>query len=267
MLVASLNGNRIEALMAERRTDYCCPQCNTLLVLKKGAIKVAHFSHKPPTDCTWGSAETQHHLRAKVILRDAFRAKGFLADYEVPIQSLQGDRRADVLVRTADGRFQWALEIQHTPILFDAIERRTGAYMAINLPVIWVGILNSAMRENATVIDGGILIRNYTIRPWEKWAHALAFKELWYIDPDEGTLWQGSFGEHLIHVESTSWYEPGGEERHAGGFTRSSKRWRTLTLKGPFNPSNVHLDARWRASWSSPVFRLPAGYFGRFVTG
>lgn len=133
----------------------------------------------------------------------------YIADYEVEVLSIQGDRRADLLITSPDGQ-RWALEIQHTPILYPAIEARTKAYIAARVPVLWVGILSSDMKAGAKPTSDGVVIRKYTIRPWEKWAQALAFKELWYVDPSDGTLWRGEFSEHLIHVEPTSWFESGG---------------------------------------------------------
>lgn len=267
MLAANLQGIRVDATSCEKGPSYECPRCQREVVLKKGRIKIAHFAHKPPTDCSWASAETQAHLGAKVVLRDAFRAMGYMADYEVPLLSTGGDRRADVLVKSPDGRRQWAIEVQHTPILYDAMESRTKGYMAANAPVLWLGILSPKMRDDASPTSGGMLIRQYTIRPWEKWAQALAFGELWYIDPAEGTLWRGTFSDYLIHVEATSWFESGGEERYAGGYSRRSKKWRTLMLEGPYYIHQVHLESSWRKAWISSAFNLPAGYFAKLMPG
>jgi len=227
--------------------------------LRKGAIKLAHFAHKPPTDCTWAKGETAAHRAAKVALRDAFRMMGYAADYEVEVLSIRGDRRADVLVTAPDGSQQWALEVQHTPILFPAIEARTQAYIAAQIPVLWLGILTEKMKADAEPTAGGVVIRQYTIRPWEKWAQALAFKELWFVDPEEETLWRGGFTDHMLYVESTTWYESGGVEQSAGGYSRRSARWRTLTLRGPYMAHQLTLGTKWRKPWSSSVFSLPGG--------
>ncbi|MBS1098420.1 hypothetical protein JK191_12840 [Gluconobacter sphaericus] len=103
--------------------------------------------------------------KRKSVLRDGFRALGYGADYEVELLSSGGDRRADVLITSPDRLKRWALEIQHTPILFDAIERRTKAYCTAQIPVLWMGILSRKMKDAAEPTTGGLIIRQYTIRP------------------------------------------------------------------------------------------------------
>ena len=264
MLTALCNGYRVDAASSERGPIYACPKCGSELTLKKGRIVVHHFAHKPPTDCTWASGETQAHLASKLVIRDAYRQRGYHADFEVEVLSSGGDRRADVLISTADGRQRIAIEVQHQPILFDAIEKRTLAYLQAEIPIMWIGILTNNMRADAAPVPSGLIIEKYTIRPWEKWAHAFFFKELWYIDPFEKTLWRGSFGDHIIEVPSSSWYGEGGEEKSAGGYTRRSKRWRTLQLDGPFDLSTIGIATKARKEWRSNVFNLPAGRFAHF---
>ncbi|OLP59591.1 hypothetical protein BJF93_20480 [Xaviernesmea oryzae] len=259
MLTANWNGSSVDAATSAKGFSYHCPECGHAVTLRKGQIKVAHFAHKPPADCYWAKGETAAHLEAKVALRDAFRRLGYVANYEVNVLSIQGDRRADVFVTSPDGQSRWAFEIQHTPILYPAIEARTKAYIAAQVPVLWVGILSPEMKENSKPTPGGIVISKYSIKPWEKWAKALGYNELWYVDPSDGSLWRGEFGDHTIDVASATWYETGGVERSVGGYTRKSKRWRTLTLHGPHGVHQLTIGAKWRTAWSSPAFSLPQG--------
>ncbi|QNA84453.1 hypothetical protein G4G27_10970 [Sphingomonas sp. So64.6b] len=255
---------KIDAGAAQKGPDYFCPNCHGAVILRKGRIVAHNFSHKPPTSCSWAVGETQEHLAAKLLLRDAYRMMGYQADYEVVVLSSGGDRRADVYVISPDGGLTFAIEVQHTPILYDAIEKRTVAYMAVNVPVMWLGILGGKMRETAERTQSGLIIRQYPIRPWEKWAQALCFGELWYIDPVEESLWKGRFSDHLIDVPSSSWYGEGGEEMSAGGYSRKSKRWRTLHLEGPFRVHEVNEVTKWRRPWTSSAFNLPGGHFASF---
>ena len=263
MLVGLLEGQRIDAFGASKGPRYSCPNCSAEVVLKKGRIVMHHFAHKPPTDCSWASGETREHLLAKTVIRDAYRKKGYEADYEVEILSGGGDRRADVLLTNRKG-VKVAIEIQHTPILYDAIERRTAAYVAASVPVMWIGILSSKMKEEATAIKGGLQIEQYVIRPWEKWAHAYCFKELWYLDPEKQTLWKGQFSDYTIDVESSSWYNEHGEEQYGGGYSRVSKKWKTLTLIGPVPLIEAKIGFKFRKAWQSKTFSLPAGRFAHF---
>jgi hypothetical protein len=264
MLTGLLNNVKVDAGTAQKGPVYFCPNCRGELTLKKGRIVVHHFAHKPPTICLWASGETQEHLAAKLVLRDAYRRMGYEADYEVEVLSGGGDRRADVFVTAPDGRKSFAVEVQHTPILYDAIERRTIAYITANVPVMWLGIFGKKLREAAEPTRSGFVVSQYTIRPWEKWAHALCFSELWFIDPYQATLWKGRFTDHLIDVPSSSWYVEGGEERSAGGYTRRSKRWRTLHLEGPYRVDELNETTKWRKPWTSNTFNLPGGRFAIF---
>lgn len=259
MLVAEWNGARAEAADAIRGNLHVCPECRMPVTLRRGSIKIAHFAHKPPTNCTWAKGETREHLQAKIIVRDGFRCMGYEAEYEVEVLSSGGDRRADILVALPATGEKWAIEVQHSPLLYPAIQQRTEAYITAGLPVMWMGILTQKMKMEGLASGSSLVIEQYSIRPWEKWAQAFAYGELWYVDPDDCTLWCGSFDDHMLHVPSTSWYESGGVEQSAGGYSRRSKRWRTLTLRGPFNFSGFKLYTRWRKAWQSAAFALPAG--------
>jgi hypothetical protein len=263
MLIALLANQRVEAWGAAKGPIYYCPNCSAEVILKQGRIVIHHFAHKPPTDCSWASGETREHLLSKTVIRDAYRERGYQADYEVEVLSGMGDRRADVLLTNATGT-KVAIEVQHTPILYDAIERRTSAYMAANIPVIWVGILSKKMKEDATSTKDGLEIEQYVIRPWEKWAHAFYFKELWYIDPEGQTLWKGQFADYLIDVEETSWYNEYGEEETRGGYSRVSKKWKTLSLRGPVPLVEAKIGLKFRKAWASKAFSLPKGKFAHF---
>lgn len=261
MLLALCNGKEIDALSAQKGTDFLCPECLKIVILKKGQIKIPHFAHKPPINCAWGTKETQEHLEAKRIIRDSYRQRGYDADYETVVLSSGGDRRADVLI--SYGQQKVAIEIQHQSISYDDIERRTRAYIAVHIPVMWLGILSHKMQENAEKTSDGLIIEKYTVRPWEKWAHALYFKELWYIDPESKTIWQGSFSDYMRKVESTSWYE-NGIEQSAGGYSKKSKRWKMLYLRGPYSLNDVNIGIKSRKIWERGMFNLPAGKIATF---
>lgn len=263
MLVALHGNQRLDAFSANKGPSYACPNCGEEVILKQGRIVIHHFAHKPPTECSWAKGETREHLLAKTVIRDAFRARSYQAEFEAEVLSGRGDRRADVLLTNASGA-RVAIEVQHTPILYDAIERRTGAYAAVGVPVIWVGILSKKMKENASTVSRGLQIEQYVIRPWEKWAHAYYFKNLWFIDPDEKTLWLGVFSDYHIDVPISSWYNEYADEQTVGGYSRISKKWKTLDLHGPKLLSDVEISFSSRKAWQSKVFSLPGGRLANF---
>jgi competence protein CoiA len=263
MLVALHENQRLDALSATKGPTYTCANCGEDVILKQGRIKIHHFAHKRLSDCSWAKRETREHRLAKTVIRDAFRARSFQAEFEAEVLSGEGNRRADVLLTNPSGA-RVAIEVQYTSILYDAIERRTSAYIAAGVPVIWVGILSKEMRENATTVSSGLHIRQHAIQPWQRWAHAYYFKNLWFIDPDEKTLWSGEFSNYHIEVPVSSWYNQYGEEQTAGGYSRISKKWKTLALNGPKLLSDVEISFSSCSARKSKVFSLPEGRLANF---
>lgn len=258
MLIALADERRVEAWSAEKGPAYICPNCRKEMILRKGQVVTHHFAHKPPVTCLWARGETQAHLKAKKFLYDMFSGRGLRAEVECEVLSDSGDRRADVLVWGRNGT-RVAFEVQHQPLDFEAIERRTRAYMAADVPVTWIALISGETLEKGDPTSAGRIVKQYSVRPWEKWAHAYSMGSLWFIDPENGTLWQGVLKEHLIEVPSSHWYTSDGDEQSAGGYTRYSKRWRTLHLTGPIAAKDVSVQTFNRSKWTGKSFSLPAG--------
>ena len=265
MLVALQGDQHITAWVAQKGPVFHCPNCKTQVILRKGALVAHNFAHKPPVTCSWASGETQAHLKAKLLLHDAFVAQGLSCSVEAEVVSGDGDRRADVLVWRPPGQLRIALEVQHTPLNFEQIDRRTRAYMSAGVPVVWLGLIKPEVLAGAEPLAGGLKITRYSVRPWEKWAHAYGMGELWFIDPVGGQFWRGVLHKHMIEVPSSSWYSSGGEEQSAGGYTRSSKRWRNLHVEGPYPPSAIGLKTFTRNTFSSRDFTVPGGRAAGFM--
>lgn len=258
MLIALHDGTRVEAWVAEKGPAYICPNCRREVILKKGQVVTHHFAHKPPVTCSWATGETQAHLKAKKALHDALIARGLRAEVECEVLSTEGDRRADVLVWGRNNS-RLAFEVQHQPLDFPAIDRRTRAYMAAGVPVVWLALIKPDALAMAETTPAGLVIHRYSVRPWEKWAHAYGMGSLWFIDPESGQLWQGTLKEHRIEVPYSSWYSSDGDEQSAGGYSYGSKRWRELHLQGPFEPTKVKIEPFRRAPWKGKAFSLPGG--------
>ncbi|MCI0365536.1 MAG: hypothetical protein L0219_16865 [Phycisphaerales bacterium] len=137
MLVASLNGERVEAESAERGLAFVCPNCKRPVILKRGPIVIAHFAHKPPTDCSWARGETKAHLDAKKLFRDTLAVRGLRAEVECVVPSLPDDRRADVMVWSPKGA-RLAIELQHTSLNLEDIERRAFSYAHAGIAQLWI---------------------------------------------------------------------------------------------------------------------------------
>lgn len=268
MLVAALDRERIEADVAERGLAYVCSKCRRPVILKRGRIKIAHFAHKPPTDCMWASGETLAHLGAKKLFRDAFRSRGLRAELEVVIPSLPNDRRADVMI-WSPSNLRVAIELQHSSIGIEAIEKRAYSYAREGIAQAWVPFLRESLWKRAERRrgghDGNIFVDKYPARPFERWAHGFHSGHLWFYDPRNTVLWCGHFDDHEIWVEESSWYDDGGDERHAGGFYRVSKRWKRLTLWGPYSLGQVKVKIVRRREWHTDRYNMPSGRVARFV--
>lgn len=271
MLVAALNGNRIEAKSTERGLGYICPnpECKGPVILKRGRIKIAHFAHKPPTDCTWAKGETPAHLEAKKFFRDAFVSRGLRAEVEFVVPSLPSDRRADVMVWSPSGA-QAAIELQHSNISIEEIEKRSFSYAREGIAQAWVPFLRPKVMAEAERRKGGddgdMFIEKYPARPFERWAHAFHLRRLWFYDPKQKALWRGRFNRHEIWKEESSWHSSEGEEMFAGGFYRVAKQWKELTLWGPHSFEQVRIKFKPRKTWQTDRYRLPAGRIAYFVT-
>ncbi len=243
MLVANMDRLRIEASNASKGPEYSCPECMGKLTLKKGKIKIHHFAHKPPTSCAWAKGETQAHLKAKTLFKETFSRRELRAEVEFEVKVLNGDRRADVMVWSPSGR-QFAIELQHSSISLDEIERRTWSYRKSGIPVIWVPFFRGNILSDTIEADSSgrnFVISRYSAKTWEKWIHGDNLGEIWFYDPKGEVIWKGKFEKCYIDVGYSSWYNEYGEEQSAGGFSKTSERWKKLLIEGPFSLDDVKI--------------------------
>lgn len=259
MLVAQLGTERIDAAIAERGPEYHCPQCKGIAILKKGRRNMPHFAHKPPTDCSWASGETRAHLEAKRLVAAALIGRGLKAQVEFQLETLTGDRRADVMAWSPKG-LQIAFELQHTPIDLSEIERRASSYAQAEVAQIWIPFLRASVWKNGEARNGGWFVERYSPRPFERWVHGLNEKRgMWMYDPADKEFWLGRMTGHRIYIEESSWYSEGGEENTSGGFHRWSKRYKELTLEGPFKADNLLIMVKPRRAFNAKGYNWPAG--------
>lgn len=266
MLVALLHGNRIEALAAQKGDEFCCPGCKAIVTLKKGRLVVAHFAHKPPTDCTWARGETREHLESKTVLAQSLRSRGLRAEVEFQVETFSGDRRADVMTWGLNG-LPVAIELQHTSIGLDDLERRAFSYAKAGVAQIWIPFVRRKIWSDA-VRHGtsGYKVERYSAKPFEIWIHDVpGRKGMWMYDPGDQEFWKATLGDcHLWKEEKTYFNEYGDEEYSPGGWYKS-KRWRELLLEGPFKASDLRLVSHKpvRGHYAHP-YRWPSGRFVYF---
>lgn len=223
------------------KTDapFVCPRCHKELVLRKGRIKVHHFAHKPPVICSFGQGETEQHRRAKISIYDALLSKPNITDLE--LEKDFGTSVADIYARISGA--QVAVEIQRSALTVNDIISRTQNYHRLGIAVLWVGLPNPKL-----------ITKQYSPRAWEKWCHAAYYGRVYYWDSSE-VLRVVHFDPYLISVPSSSWYKDG-EEHSAGGYDRTSRRWRTPNPGRPCLLSHSFRSKR-RVAWSGGSVHVP----------
>lgn len=264
MLVALFHGKRIEAQDAAPGEDYHCPGCNAALVLKKGRIRTPHFAHKAETSCEWAKSETPEHRAAKLMVAEAFRSKGYVSSLECVVETLPSDRRADVLV-TNSQETQVAFELQHSTISLPEIEARAFAYAAADIAQIWIPFLRpSALEKAVNTSPDTLFIQKYSAPPFVRWIHGLNAKHgMTMFDPSRNKFWRARLERHEMYQEPTSWYDENGDEQYGGGFHKTSKLWKELTLKGPYMLNELRIRLSERRAFQTLRYNWPAGLVAR----
>jgi hypothetical protein len=250
MLMAIGPSGRIAAHAAIREKAHHCPACGSAVLLKRGTRVIPHFAHARAAACSWAHGETLTHLAAKASIARAFADRGLDVALEVELLSSGGDRRADVLVHNPRTAARVAIEIQHSALPLEAIERRTRAYAAAGVPVIWVATLDWKRTAWRALAGGARIIDRFAAAPWQRFAGAY-HGALWFWA--DGQLWRGWLQD--------AWVARGTEET---GWSRST-RWSSLTLEGPFAPTTVRIAARAARIEPHEEFALPAGFSANLV--
>jgi competence protein CoiA len=265
MLIASLDGCRVDAAEVVRGPDYRCPDCRAEVILKKGRRVIHHFAHRPHSACVYGYGESLAHLEAKRVVHDAFTAAGLRAEIESCVPTLPGDRRADVMVWawTPNGKGV-AFELQHSAIGLDQIEARAFSYARAGIAQIWIPFLPPRLWADAERLDVDRFRLRFAPRTFERWIHGLnGAYGMWLYDPPRRAFWHGRLRGYELWREETTWYDEYGDEQHAGGYWRWSQRWRNLDLTGPFQAAELSIHVEWRRAFETDRYRWPDGPIAR----
>ncbi len=143
MLMAELEGKIVEAskdLLHSSKLPsnqiYLCrnPDCTKReLILRKGNIKRPHFAHKHANpECTnQFEGETPEHLEMKHFMKELLQ----ITDENVEVYGYEGVR-PDLLWEYAEKKY--AIEVQHSPITKEEIQRRNTCYKTHDLIPLWI---------------------------------------------------------------------------------------------------------------------------------
>ncbi len=125
-----------------REKDIFCPNCQNVVMFKKGRVMKAHFAHHT-SDCvvTNYEPETDSHIKGKQILYDWLREKYPSAEVEFEVYIPQTKQIADVYVRHTDEEMAgltWAFEFQHSPLSSTEWEIRHNLYQSEGIQDFWI---------------------------------------------------------------------------------------------------------------------------------
>ncbi len=252
MLTARLDGEPIEASLARRGDDHRCPECDESLILKQGRIVVPHFAHRPLTICSYGAGETLAHLQAKARLAAELRAAGYDVEVEPFLFLEGGNSHPDLLVRHR-GR-SVAVELQHSNIDLNQIERRTIRLAAMGHAVWWLPMLDFQKLGHA-----GAHFERFSARPYHRWLAELQEGMIWFYDVSNGELALARFSPHYIHVPDSEWYDSSGDLQVGGGYEYASRRWVELTVLQRIRAGSQRVVLRRRRAGVIAIRRRPWG--------
>jgi competence protein CoiA len=264
----------VEAADAVRGAGYRCRGCGAAVVLRTGAIRIAHFAHRPDAGCAFGARMSLAHLTAQRRLAEALRSRGVEAELEVALPSLAGDRRIDVLAWPPERpAARIALEVQASAITPDLIAARTHSYNAEGIAPLWIRLIDFGVFETVQTLPfrPAVWIEKRRTRAWERWAHDQLGGRLWFLDQHALMAWRGTFVPAHRVRERAARRTPEGDEAAAEGVWRDVLQWVDLALEGPFALETLRLNrghlrgadgVRRLAAWFVPPGEAPAAPAG-----
>lgn len=235
----------VEAVDAIRGVGYRCRGCCADVVLKAGQLRIAHFAHKPDSECAFGAKMSLAHLTAQRRIAEALRARGVNCELEAFMPSLAGDRRIDVLAWPSDRpASRIAIEVQASDMTTQLVAARTRSYNAEGVAPLWLRLLDFGVFDMVQALPqrGTLWIEKYRARAWERWAHDQLGGRLWFLDQGTGLTWRGTFVPAHSYREVSTWYGSGGEEQSAGGDWRDIVQWVDLEMEGPFELASLRFS-------------------------
>tara|TARA_Y100000310_G_scaffold300838_1_gene336825 strand:- start:1412 stop:2161 length:750 start_codon:yes stop_codon:yes gene_type:complete len=202
MLRAEVNGSMVWGdEVSKQDGPFLCPECSCDVIVKKGKVRIHHFSHLPEAECRYSNGETELHRKAK---RDIYEALSSYRHVElVEVERRLRHVRADIYLESQGRRF--AIEVQRSVLTTDDAEQRTEEYRSLGIHVLWLALVTQ-------VPDSG---DTYRPKQWERWLRDLYGGRVYY--------WAGH-GDSIAPVEympDYSWVE---QTDFGGGYWRRLKQ-------------------------------------------
>ncbi|HEV2915668.1 MAG TPA: competence protein CoiA family protein [Pyrinomonadaceae bacterium] len=160
------DGHKLAAWEADKNErPFICHCCGTIVTLRKGGIRAAHFAHQPPVTCEYGTGESEEHRLCKIAIYEGLCREAGVTKCE--IERNLGTVRPDVSAYI--NNVPVAIEVQLSSLSLAKIEYRTMEYARRGIYVLWLPLYTEALRREL-----------YRPRPWERWLHAAYFGRVYY---------------------------------------------------------------------------------------
>lgn len=131
MLVAYDNKEkRIYANSIDKQGEFYCPVCCSRVRLKKGSIKIPHFSHINRNNCENNEPESFIHLKGKKILYMQLSELFSSTKVEVYLKTIR--QRADIY------NHKFIIEYQCSPIKDNILTKRIKGYQKLKIKNLWI---------------------------------------------------------------------------------------------------------------------------------
>lgn len=132
-----------EARRLSSSKELHCPNCDNLVMYKNGPKTIAHFAHRPHTECVVSNYEheTADHLKGKNILFKWLSTRFPDANVELEVFIQETDQIVDVLIVHTSGEMKgqkWAFEFQHSPLSEVEWKRRHVFYKQASIFDFWI---------------------------------------------------------------------------------------------------------------------------------
>ena len=241
---------RTEADVADKRSSYACSKCNEKVILAQGKKVRWHFKHGRGSECSYSKGETWQHEAAKSVILMDVRSRGLRAEPEFEVLSIEGDRRADVVIWAPNSDpskdsdlLRRAFEVQYSAIETESLRCRTQAYMTAGVPVIWMPVVDEqrftgdakSPRPIEHVLGTNLFrVYGYSVPFWIDDIESL-LGHIWIFVPQTGAFWKGWLLTHFLYRNPSDGYDSDGNQYSSGGYWYSAKKLRDLYLEGPYS--------------------------------
>jgi competence protein CoiA len=136
--ILTIDYTREELKILKKSQTFFCPHCHQSLLLKIGAIKIPHFSHRTTCEQLFSEGESENHLLGKLQLYKFFRQHLQEVQLEAYIPQLR--QRPDLLVNATV-----AIEFQCSSISLELKQKRTKMYTDNGYLPLW--LLNTPLQK------------------------------------------------------------------------------------------------------------------------